>query len=119
MSVDLQKVNLAVDKLYPEVSRIIHERSLTFSSEQVYLVVLCMEIVEKYGGLSGPEKQEVVVQIIGKLTEDITDDYISDSAMIRQITDVVVMATRGLFHLNNNRGKVMEVLSKLCSCCKK
>ena len=109
------QVNLEsyVNTAYPTLKNIVDKEKKS-SVQKIALLIKSMEIVEDFTELTGSEKKEVALLAVEKVMNDILDEKIEDKEELELIINVVVMASRGLLHLNVK--EVQGCLSKVFSC---
>ncbi len=78
-------------------------------SETIQIIIKdVMELVEKFS-VPGSEKKEIVIKIIKELIDDLVEDEseklllhnIIDKKIIDQTIDLIILASKGKFNLNN------------------
>lgn len=88
------------------------------SIQKVTLLIKAMEIVEDFTELTGLEKKEVVLKTVEKVIRDVLDDKENESQEdLELIINFVIMASKGLLHINIK--DVHSCWSKMFDCKKK
>lgn len=75
----------------------------TTTSDAIDMIIVCMEVVEEVGVLSGSEKRDVVILIVSSIlianqVDDTVVQFVLDHGA--NIANVTIKASRGLFRLN-------------------
>lgn len=114
------------DDLFDQAQKIVEKRGLNMKNI-VFIVTHLMQVVEKMEGLSGPDKKELVIDVIDKIIEisDLDDELKSslqtfiDSTLPSTI-EVIVSASKNQLNLNKvvKRGsKILDAMK--CKCLSK
>ena len=97
-----------VDALYDQIKERIVLKDIK-ASNAMLLLTFTMAAVEKQKQLSGPEKKEVVVSLVGRLVGEIPGDIEDKLALqaaveliLPPLIDTLVAATRGKLDLNKD-----------------
>ena len=94
------------DKLYDAIKASIGTQSISVASV-IIMITTAMVEVEKITSLTGPQKKELVIHVIGRLIDEIPSNQ-EDKAAIKSafvlfapsIIDTIVAASRGKYNLN-------------------
>jgi hypothetical protein len=102
----LDEAKRYADQIYAAVKASIGTRRVTVASVTIMITTAMVE-VEKITTLTGPEKKELVLHVVGRLVDEIPLDQ-EDRAVIRSavmlfgpaIIDTIVAASKGQFNIN-------------------
>lgn len=116
---DAAQVTALTDQIHEEVRASIVNKKFG-PNNIIVLVTIVMQIVEKLGALTGPEKKEVAISVISRLIMEIPMGE-NDRATIKMIVDTtlsktidyIIMAANGELDF----GAMAEQVKKIFSCC--
>ena len=115
--VEIDPVQEKIGLVIIEIKKKLGEEKI--KSETIHIIIKdVMELVEKFS-VPGSEKKEIVIKIIKELIDDLAENEgekkllhnIIDKNIIGQTIDLIILASKGEFNLNNPNFK-----TKLFTC---
>jgi len=110
-------------EVFEQAQEVVDKRGLSMRNI-VFVVTHLMQVVEKMDGLTGPDKKELIINVVEKLLETTDlDDHLKDSlkdfvdTTLPSTIEVIVSASKNQLDLNKvvKRGsKIMNMLK--CQC---